>query len=145
MSLYSTNEARFRVPDGWVDGTVNMLEPAADPDGVKLMVTRSLRGTGSLEGFARDDMRTLSQRLRWFKLLSEGWCGVGAERAHELRMSFREDENELYGRRVIVPADTKFVTLFVVGALRARSRCDDLFQSVIESAEIRVAKAGRHV
>lgn len=137
MAEYLTNEASFEPPEGWDDGSVNVLRPEGGRDDLKLVILRVPQKGASLDEFVAYQKKDLLQRTPWFTVLAEEERLVDGQRALALRATYKDAGVPLYQRRVTFAGGDKFVTLIVAGAASIEAECDALLERVAGSVRLR--------
>jgi hypothetical protein len=137
MSGYIMNEALFEPPEGWLDGSLNVLRPADDRADLKLLVLRTARGKEPLAAAVAQQKKVLAQRLGWFELLSESETTVGGRLAFEMRATFKDGAVQLYQRRVTFESGDKLVAIVAAGVVAAEVECDSILARALSTLEFR--------
>jgi hypothetical protein len=141
MADYIMNEALLQPIAGWEDGSVNVLRPSDDRQDLKIMVLRSRVGRDTLESFARQQTKTLSQRMSWFTIVADTVVTVAGQPAYELRATFKDSGHELYQRRVMFAHGGKYVSIIVAGLVQAMEECDAIADRIVGSVQLRTRAA----
>lgn len=137
MAGYIINEALIEPPEGWLDGSLNVLRPADNRQDLKLLVLRVPRGKEPLAAAVAQQVKVLAQRLAWFDLLSEEETMVAGKPAFRMRASFKDGAVQLYQHRVTFEAHGKLVSVVVAGASEATPECDGILERVLSTLELR--------
>lgn len=135
--VFTTDELRFEVPDGFVDRTMNVLGSAdAKKPPVSLTVSREARTEEMLEAQVVKSLNELKERLG-MKIVGRRERQAGAVECWEGRTQTIQNKIPIYSRMLFVPHYGRLITFNVTSQRSASELCDRIADRLAESLRLR--------
>jgi hypothetical protein len=124
MAVYHTDEISFDAPDGWVDGSVNVLMDPRDAGGFSLAVTRQPLAGQELAPFVSKALKTLAATWPRFVVLGQRERKIGPLDGREARVKWAPKGQMLYQHQVYVPYYGKALIFTGTTQLQYATHCE---------------------
>lgn len=137
MPTYTTHEARFSLPAGWMDDSMNVLEYKKGDITIRLTVSRMPRAGKSLDTHVSEHTDDQRRRLHMYEAESKREISVANKAGLDVIASYADGESRAYYRNVYVLFGDTCVVITTLGPLDAKEDCDAILEHAIATIRLR--------
>ena len=141
MSDYATNEALFTKPEGWVDGSTNVVHFPKSQHLLKFMMMRTPASGKTLDQYVETQTKELAKRTPFFEITSRGERTIAGKRALWMKCGSREPDGEMSHLRAALQVGDEYLLLMFVAKATGEAEVNAAFERAIGSIKFRDANA----
>jgi hypothetical protein len=137
MTMFHTDEVSFELPEGWVDRSINLFVPPANPSGFSFVMSRQELAGQGLAPFVASALATLAKEWPRFVVLGQRDRMVGPLQGREARVKWAPKGQPYYQHQVYAPYYGTALIFTATTPFRFASQCESLLDQALAAVKFR--------